>query len=146
MLETVVSEVDAELPEQIHETVASEIDAELPEEVLETIASEKDAELPEETLEIATPEAEENIPEQIPEIAIPETEPVHDLLEHADELHDELIDHEEHEHEVNYDDSSREELIGLLQKAVVEADISSVKTKIAQIKVAFMKKRRKKTS
>jgi hypothetical protein len=124
---------ETDFPEQIVDNPPLDIEADLAEQVDDNPLLDNEPGLPEQVIEIATPELEEKTPEQIL---------VHDLQEHEDELHDELIDHEEHLLEVNYDECSREELIVLLQKAVVEADINSVKTKIAQIKVAFIKKRK----
>ena len=50
--------------------------------------------------------------------------------------------HESHEIKVNYDQLSRSELINLLEKAVKEDDINAIKTTIALIKVAFLKKKK----
>jgi hypothetical protein len=54
----------------------------------------------------------------------------------------EAAEQEVHETEENYDQYSREELVGLLEKAVSEPDINAVKTRIALIKVAFLKKKK----
>jgi hypothetical protein len=128
-----ILEIEEELPGKIPVVLSVVQETELPEQVFETTPLDKHADSAEQGTEIPMSETEEKISDQILE---------NDLQEHEDEIHDEQIDHEEHEHEIIYDDCSREELIILLQKAVVEADISSVKTKIAQIKVAFIKKRK----
>ncbi len=127
-------------PEAIEETesVAASEEVATPEAIEETepvAASE----------EVATPEAaEETTPVAETERSL---EPVHDLLdeqldEHLDEVTEENADHIAQEAEVNFDGYSRPELIGLLEKAVGESDLNAVKTQIALIKVAFLKKKK----
>ena len=65
-----------------------------------------------------------------------------EVLAHEEDIPEELLEHVKLEHEINYDECSREELIGLLEQAIAEKDINAVKTKIALIKVAFLKKRK----
>ncbi|MDP4282002.1 MAG: DUF349 domain-containing protein [Bacteroidota bacterium] len=61
---------------------------------------------------------------------------------HDNELLDEAIEHEGQESEEDFDHYSREELVDLLEKAVNVEDINSEKTRIALIKVAFLKKKK----
>ncbi len=63
----------------------------------------------------------------------------HDEEEHLEEL---AAEHESPETKVNYDQMSRAELVDLLEKAVKEDDINVIKTTIALIKVAFLKKKK----
>jgi len=86
------------------------------------------------------------------------TEPIQTEQVITEEFHTELVqpqaeDQEEHEEElaaehenpdtqVNYDQHSRAELIGFLEKAVKEEDINVIKTTIALIKIAFLKKKK----
>jgi hypothetical protein len=73
------------------------------------------------------------IPELLPEIK----------EEHAeDELSEEMADHEAHELDEDFNTLSREQLVGELEKAVNEPDLNVVKTRIALIKVAFLKKKK----
>ena len=68
---------------------------------------------------------------------------LHDLKEeHEEELTEEAAEQEAHEAEENFDNYSREQLVEQLEKAVSEPDINSVKTRIALIKVAFLKKKK----
>ena len=62
-----------------------------------------------------------------------------DQEEHEEEL---AAEHESHETQANYDQMSRGELVDLLEKSVKEEDISAIKTTIALIKVAFLKKKK----
>jgi hypothetical protein len=127
-------ETDKTAAEQITDETPSAAEAEIPLPATEALPADAEEVLDvAEEIEIPSPETEEKITESILE---------NDLQEHDVELHEELIDQEEPGQEINYDQCSREELIELLQKAVVEQDINSVKTRIAQIKVAFIKKRK----
>ncbi|MCX6283074.1 MAG: DUF349 domain-containing protein [Bacteroidetes bacterium] len=63
----------------------------------------------------------------------------HEEEEHLEEL---AAEHESHETQVNYDQMSRAELVDLLEKVVKEDDINVIKTRIALIKVAFLKKKK----
>ena len=60
----------------------------------------------------------------------------------VDELPEESAEPEVREGEEDYDQYDREKLVGLLEKVVGEPDINSVKTRIALIKVAFLKKKK----
>jgi len=69
--------------------------------------------------------------------------PEEDLLpNHQDEDHDDELDHEEMvESEEDLNNLSQEELLDLLEKAVSESDLNTVKTRIALIKVVFLRKK-----
>lgn len=60
--------------------------------------------------------------------------------QNEDELTDEAAEHEIHESEEDFDRHTRAELVTLLEQAVADPDINVVKTRIALIKVTFMKK------
>ena len=62
-----------------------------------------------------------------------------DQEEHEEEL---AAEHESHETQANYDQMSRGELVDILEKSVKEEDISAIKTTIALIKIAFLKKKK----
>ncbi|MEI6433609.1 MAG: DUF349 domain-containing protein [Bacteroidota bacterium] len=64
------------------------------------------------------------------------------LEEHPDEVTEDNMEHLVVESDVNYDSFSRDELVGLLEQAVAETDFNAVKTRIALIKVAFLKKKK----
>lgn len=92
-------------------------------------------------------ETEPTVASEEPAVSFEVDQLDHDLAEaviaaHEDDLTDDILEQEKSEHEINYDECSREELIALLEKAVEEEDVNSVKTKIALIKVAFLKKRK----
>ena len=100
-------------------------------------------------LEIPPVPAEET--EQLPLESTAEVKPseeFHEILpelkeEHSeDELSEEVAEHEARELNVDFNSYTREQLVGLLEKAVNETDLNSVKTRIALIKVAFLKKKK----
>jgi hypothetical protein len=92
------------------------------------------------------------------EIDNPPTESHQTELNKAEELHTELVapipedqeeheeelaaEHESHETQADYEKATRAELVELLEKTVGEEDINAIKTTIAQIKVAFLKKKK----
>jgi hypothetical protein len=59
-----------------------------------------------------------------------------------DDFAEQVAEQEVEESEENFDSFTREHLVDLLEKAVVETDISSVKNRIALIKVAYLKKKK----
>ena len=86
--------------------------------------------------------------EEQEEIAdIPVQEDVHSeikdeiITEHEEEIPEEILE-EAHEHEIVYDQQTREELLHLLENAVADSNINAVKTTIALIKVAYLKKKK----
>lgn len=62
--------------------------------------------------------------------------------EHDEELAEEAVEHEAADAAENFDNYSREQLVEELAKAVSEPDMNVVKTRIALIKVAFLKKKK----
>jgi hypothetical protein len=149
------------------EQTESEIKETLPTEPVQT-EEEKPAEefheiLPEIKEETEGPLAEEHNPvEQIPdilpeaEVEQPEDEPseestptlqIPEILpelkeEHAEEELSEELEHETGDLEEDINQLSREQLVNELEKAVNEPDLNAVKTRIALIKVAFLKKKK----
>jgi hypothetical protein len=150
------------------EQTETEIKETLPTEPVQT-EEEKPAEefheiLPEIKEEIeATPTEENNPVEQIPDM-LPEAEAVQtedepseestpslqipEILpelkeEHSEEeLLEEVAGHEAGDLEEDINSLSREQLVTELEKAVNEPDMNAVKTRIALIKVAFLKKKK----
>ncbi len=64
------------------------------------------------------------------------------LEEHLDEVTEENVEQITHSEEINYETHTRAELVEMLESAVKEADFNAVKTQIALIKVAFLKKKK----
>ncbi|HPS51164.1 MAG TPA: DUF349 domain-containing protein [Bacteroidales bacterium] len=64
------------------------------------------------------------------------------LEEHLDEVTEETVEQITHEEELNYETYNRAELVDLLETAVKEPDFNATKTRIALIKVAFLKKKK----
>jgi hypothetical protein len=62
--------------------------------------------------------------------------------DHDEELTEEVAEHIAQEAGENFDAHTRAELVGLLKTAVEETDINTIKTRIALIKVAFLKKKK----
>lgn len=62
--------------------------------------------------------------------------------DHDEELTEEVAEHIAQEAGEDFDAHTRAELVGLLKTAVEETDINTVKTRIALIKVAFLKKKK----
>jgi hypothetical protein len=88
-----------------------------------------------------TPEAEPGeIPVPVDEITaeIPESGEDHS----EEDILEDVTEHEIHESEEDLENCTREQLIDLLEKAVNDTDVSAVKTRIALIKVAFLKKKK----
>ena len=71
-----------------------------------------------------------------------ETIPGEHLEEHLDEVTEENVEHLVVESDIDYDTFSREDLVAQLEQAVSEPDFNAVKTRIALIKVAFLKKKK----
>lgn len=119
------------------------------------------------TVETTESTPENTLPTEPAEALTPSTEefePAHDelkedheeLKEDHEELKEDHEEHEDHEDELteeiagqivqeageDYDSKSRAELIDMLKTAVEDPDINSVKTRIALIKVAYLKKKK----
>ena len=85
---------------------------------------------------------ESNQTEQVKTEELP-AELVPPLAEDQEEHEEELAaEHESHETQVNYDQLTRTELVDILEKVVKEDDINAIKTTIALIKVAFLRKKK----
>jgi len=119
-----------------------EILPEIKEEPTEDAPSEENN--PVEELTEILPEIKEEPTEDAP---LEEKSPVEELPElkeeHADEeLMEEMAEHEASELEEDFNTFSRERLVSELEKAVNEPDLNTIKTRIALIKVAFLKKKK----
>ncbi len=64
------------------------------------------------------------------------------LDEHLDEVTEDNVEHVTVDSENNFDSLTREQLVELLEKTVAEPDFNAVKSKIALIKVSFLKKKK----
>jgi hypothetical protein len=124
--------------DQIEEIELTEVpNLESAEEVVAEVVAEEIAEPAEEV--VAEVVAEENSePAEVPLI-----ESIDDHLdEHLDEVTEENVEHLIHETENSFDAFTRVELVDLLEKAVAETDFNAIKSRIAMIKVAFLKKKK----
>ncbi len=120
---------------------------EIPENVVETVP-----EVTNETAGLLEPSQDEVIappvdePPQIQETPVIAelTEDLHELKEDHpdDEFAEHIAEQEARESEEDFDSFTREHLVDLLEKAVTETDISTVKNRIALIKVAYLKKKK----
>ena len=109
------------------------------EEVPEPVTAEAEAIVPE---PVSEPEAEMTAPEvQSAEMLMDSFTDEH-LDEHLDEVTEENVEHIEVESDISFEDHSREELVAMLEQAVTDADFNAVKTRVALIKVAFLKKKK----
>ncbi|MFH1160688.1 MAG: DUF349 domain-containing protein [bacterium] len=90
--------------------------------------------------ETGSPPEPEEFPSNLEDISepVPAEEPAGPVLE---ELHEQEEEEKEHESDEDFGHHSREHLLELLEKAVVDPDINSVKIRIALIKVAYLKKK-----
>ncbi len=95
--------------------------------------------------EMAKPAIIEEVPsllqEEHSEILM-EVLPEDHLEEHLDEVTEANIEHVIMEADANYDGLSRIELVEMLEKAVAEPDFNAVKSRIALIKFAYLKKKK----
>ncbi len=64
------------------------------------------------------------------------------LDEHLDEVTEANVEHVLLESDVNYEGHTRAELVEMLEKAVTDEDFNAVKTRIALIKFAYLKKKK----
>ena len=62
--------------------------------------------------------------------------------DHMDEVTDENAEHIASEADTNFDNYTREQLVEMLEKAVGDTDFNAIKTRIALVKVAFLKKKK----
>ena len=138
LTESVQTEED-QITEEFHE-----IPAEAETEQTEKIVSEEDRPVVQvaETLPEMTEEAGGENP--LEEVTPPEI--ISEVLSEMKEEHEEDLpadlEHEAHEMEEDLNTFSLEQLVLELEKAVNEPDLNNVKTRIALIKVAFLKKKK----
>ncbi len=128
--------VDESLAEPVA-VMPDAIVAELTEEPVAVVAEEPVAEKSATVIEEISPVQHEEHSDILMEV-LPEDH----LEEHLDEVNEGNIEHAILEADVNYDGLSRQELVDMLEKAVAETDFNSVKTRIALIKFAFLKKKK----
>lgn len=103
-------------------------------------------------VKVEQPEAKEEVPEKeaaTEEVKTPDEEPEKPGAEAEDETatvdhHDDDEDEDEEDHEpdeeVDYDTLSREDLVNRLEGLVAADDVNTIKSKVSQIKVAYLKK------
>jgi hypothetical protein len=121
----------------------NEITETLPTEPVQTEEENKESE----PAPVTDEERIEPLVEVTPEDAGP-VEEFHDILpdlkeEHTEEeLSEEAAEHEARELDVDFNSYSKEQLVDQLEKAVNEPDLNAIKTRIALIKVAFLKKKK----
>ena len=131
------ADVVTEAPAELSDEIADEQVETVPEQLVEEVADlpvEEIADLPVEdtTGEFLKESTEDHIDMLLDE----------HLDEHLDEVTEENVEHLTVDSEVNFDGYSRAQLVDLLEKAVKETDFNTVKTQIALIKVAFLKKKK----
>jgi hypothetical protein len=124
--EEIVSEEESEA-EAVSEPISEEPKAEALSEAIPEEPEEATVEAPSET----------NISPELISEGLPEFKE-----DHNDEDLPEELEHEGHEMEEDLNTFSREQLVLELEKAVNEPDLNTVKTRIALIKVAFLKKKK----
>lgn len=135
--------VEAEIPaEQPSDTLseAPREEADKPPAVENAGAADQKEPVPEKT-ESLPPSAEasgESKPKKEQEVKEPEE--IADLEDDQEDDEDEDHEGSEEATQVNYHDLSMEELVAMLEAMVQEEDISSLRKKVALIKVAFLKK------
>jgi len=140
-----VMETGETLPEEI---TTHPVETE-PEQLIGEVAQETAGEITREPAEeVAQAPVEEVAFEPVVEPAV---QPIGDISgehidmlldEHLDEVTEENVEHVQAEGVVDFDGYTREQLVDLLEKAVNETDFNAVKSRIALIKVAFLKKKK----
>jgi hypothetical protein len=148
-------EILPEIKEEQTEDVPSEennLSEKLPEIIPER--KEEPAEVPLEEIDPAgqipdiLPETEEDLNEDEPSEENKPSEKLPEILPELkeepaeDDLPEEISEHEAQQLEEDLNTFSREQLVNELEKAVHEPDLNTVKTRIALIKVAFLKKKK----
>ena len=132
---TEVEPVAAPEADEVPEAVTAEAEAIVP----EAVTAEAEAIF---TEPVSEPEAEMTAPEvQSAEMLMDSFTDEH-LDEHLDEVTEENVEHIEVESDISFEDHSREELVAMLEQAVTDTDFNAVKTRVALIKVAFLKKKK----
>jgi len=132
-VEQTESENNQSLPTESVQTEDETPKEEFPKELLETDENHSSDVPSDENEPIIEPGHEDPISEILPELK----------EEHLEEdLSDEMTEHEAIELEEDLNSFSLEQLVNELEKAVNEPDLNVVKTRIALIKVAFLKKKK----
>lgn len=134
--------------EPVQEAAAEPVEETIAEPIVETPA-EPVAEIEPEVADLPVVEPEEPL---LPSLHDETVSPVlmdvvteDHLEEHLDEVTEANVEHLVLETDTNYDAHSRAELVEMLDKAIAESDFNAVKTKIALIRVAFLKKKKEET-
>jgi hypothetical protein len=156
------AESNKDLQPEIQENEVITSEENHPEETAATVSDEPPAEIVDETpvepvlqeSEPVTDEIPAESPESPPVAEVPESRAAEEISETiaveeetvvSDEVHDdEHIEHTEEDlaEAGDMNTYSREQLVALLEEAVNEPDINTVKTQIALIKVAYLKKKK----
>ena len=138
--EAIAEPVEEMVVEPVVEAIAERVEETVEETVVEAIA--------EPVAEAITEPVEETVTEPVAEvIAAPIEEQLIDpvdehLDEHLDEVTEENIEHIVQETDNSFDAFTRAELVDMLETAVAEPDFNAIKSRIALIKVAFLKKKK----
>jgi hypothetical protein len=120
-----------------------------PEPAMKEVAEPAEESIAEPVAEVISEPVEENIPKPLVPSMI--TDPVEESLlepidehleEHLDEMTEENVEHIVHETDNSFDAFTRAELVDMLETAVAEPDFNAIKSRIALIKVAFLKKKK----
>lgn len=129
---------------------AEKKETDLPTEEIQTEETEKIEELTTELPSIKEEQKEEEQPAEAASEPAAMVDPATDLPlmkeetleDHPEEITEENAEHLVHDSEEDYSALSRAELVALLEKTVAEEDLNTVKTRIALIKVAYLKKKK----
>lgn len=122
--EPVTDEVTRGLSEELHPEISGIQTEEKPDQGHESLVNE----VSEESIEISDESLEHNLEQH--------------LEHHLEDLAEEIGEEKAKETEADINTMSREQLVTLLESAVKEPDINSVKIQIALIKVAYLKKKK----
>ncbi|MBE0647086.1 MAG: DUF349 domain-containing protein [Bacteroidales bacterium] len=131
------------------ETTENETDTPVVPAEIPTAAEEKTSETVPEEVAVVEPQAiEEVLPIEEPTSPVPESEEKKDETESIVEDEKVETDEEEDEEELhlqltdeNINDYNQVQLLDLLEAAVAEPDLNAIKTRVAMIKMAFLKRR-----
>lgn len=140
--------VEKTMVEPVGEAIAEPVEEMVVEPVVEAIAERVEETVEETVVEAIAEPVEETVTEPVAEvIAAPIEEQLIDpvdehLDEHLDEVTEENIEHIVQETDNSFDAFTRAELVDMLETAVAEPDFNAIKSRIALIKVAFLKKKK----
>jgi hypothetical protein len=146
-------EVQEKIPEEIQENIPEEIPEKAPEEIPEKIEEREPEEIRKEISPVEPPEIGTEVAEFLPETIVSTaeehdeevlsvTEPHEDITEPMEEELQIAAEDEARDTTIDYDKHTRDELVEMMQEAVNQEDLSSVKNQIALIKVAFLRKKK----